>query len=67
MAKRVSRWLRGHVSASASGSYVRISLEREYGSLRAEVYLTRTQARDLRDAIDWTLHPKRPAPEEETP
>lgn len=51
--RRVSRFLRGQVDAAPStGNYVCISMEREWGSLRASVYLTRTQAKALRDRLD---------------
>lgn len=53
----VSRWLRGNVSVSPHRSYVSLRLEREYGSVRAEVYLTRREAKALRDDLDWLLRP----------
>lgn len=52
---RVSKWLRGYCGASPSGNYVRVLIEREYGSARVEVYLSHTEARQLRDSIDQIL------------
>jgi hypothetical protein len=51
----VTKWLRGDVSASPHRSYVRIWIERP--GVNAEVYLTRAQARELRDGLTWILRP----------
>lgn len=53
----VTRWLRGSAFASPYGSSVRLGMETNSGT-RAEVYLTRTQARQLRDALNHIVEGK---------
>ena len=52
---RVSRWLRGSVHANKHGNYVRLATEMWWGNLRFETYLTRTEARQLRDELNVIL------------
>jgi hypothetical protein len=50
----VPRWLRGHASASPhSQTYVRLWMERP--GLTTEIYLTRKQARELRNRLDEVM------------
>lgn len=49
--RRVSRWLRGSASASPSGNYVVIAIEGKHGLYDAQVYLTRTEAKALRERL----------------
>jgi hypothetical protein len=50
----VPRWLRGDVWANPYRSYVRVGMETNSGT-RAEVYVTRKQARQLRDSLNDVL------------
>lgn len=54
MRTQVPRWLRGGAWASRYGSSVRVGMENNSGT-RAEVYLTKKQARELRDSLVWIL------------
>lgn len=54
--RQIPRWLRGGAWASPSGSAVRVSLENNSGT-RAEVYLTKKQARELLADLERVLRP----------
>lgn len=50
------KWFDGSVWASAYKRKVRVQIEGL--NVTAEVYITRTKARDLRDSLNWILaHP----------
>jgi hypothetical protein len=51
----VSRWLKGYVFASPHRGFVRVQIEALYGQYRCETYITRKQARELRDRLNEIL------------
>lgn len=54
-ARAIPRWLRGSVFFSPHGTSVRLGMETNSGT-RAEVYLTRKQAKQLLASLDWILN-----------